>query len=133
MCTASAAPRARAPAAIAISFCAPDERAYLRDIEKLTKQAVPVMAHALGTKPPAADDRPSRPRQPGRPQQRPQQRKHAPKKHHASDAHGHAHAKQGHAPTRGRDTGDRRDRKGHDVWSNGPPPRRQQKRKPTRV
>ena len=62
-------------------------------------------------------------------------RKHAPKKHHASDAHGKAHAKQGHAPTRSRDEGDRRDRKGNSVWSNNgaPPKYRKQQRKPTKV
>ena len=39
MSTASAAPRAPAPPASPISFCADDEQAYLRDIEKLTRQA----------------------------------------------------------------------------------------------
>ncbi len=34
---------------VAISFCAPDERGCLRDIEKLTRQSVPVMTHTLAT------------------------------------------------------------------------------------
>ena len=130
----------------AISFCAPDERAFLRDIEKLTKQAVPVVVHALSLPTPRADERVPRAlkmggggrpqgRSEGRPQQ--QQRKHAPRGHHASDAHGKAHAKQGHATSHARDEGARgpseyRNRKGQDVWSNSGPPRRANK-KPTRV
>jgi ATP-dependent RNA helicase RhlE len=40
---------ARAGAAgVAIAFCGEDERAYLRDIEKLTRQAVPVMPVPAG-------------------------------------------------------------------------------------
>ena len=149
----------------AISFCAPDERAYLKDIQKLTKQDVPVMQTDFSLATPRPDERTPRPKpqgRGGRPQQqkrpprhrsegrseersdRPQQqraqqdRKHAPKKHHASDAHGHAHAKQdgrqaSHArDVEGRDRGDRRDRKGNDVWSNSGPPRRLN-RKPQRV
>jgi len=121
---------------IAISFCAPDERAYLKDIEKLTKQAVSVMETDFSLRAPRADERVVRPKGPTQRANHP--RKHAPKNHHASDAHGKAHAKQGHAPSRareeqGRDRGDRRDRKGNDVWSNAGPPRRLNKRKPTRV
>ncbi len=152
---------------LAISFCAPDERAYLKDIQKLTKQDVPVMQTPFSLATPSPDERTPRPkphgrggrpqqqkrpprhrpegrseeRGEGRPQQqRPQQqdRKHAPKKHHASDAHGQAHAKQegrkaSHARDgEGRDRGDRRDRKGNELWSNSGPPRRLN-RKPTRV
>ncbi len=51
-------------AGAAISFCAPDERAYLRDIEKLTKQAVPVMETDYSLSPPRADDRTPRPKGP---------------------------------------------------------------------
>ena len=40
---------------LAISFCAPDERAYLRDIERLTRQPVPVMEHAMALPTPARD------------------------------------------------------------------------------
>ena len=43
MCTGSAAPRGRAPPGTAISFCDGEERAYLRDIEKLIRARVPVM------------------------------------------------------------------------------------------
>jgi ATP-dependent RNA helicase RhlE len=116
----------------AISFCAPDERAYLRDIEKLTKQNVPVMEHDLSLRTPSPDARVERPKGPAGRSGPP--RKHAPTRHHASDAHGKAHAKQGHAPSRARDDGDRRDRKGHDVWSNNGPPRPQyRKRRPVQA
>jgi ATP-dependent RNA helicase RhlE len=115
----------------AISFCAPDERAYLRDIERLTKQQVPVIETDYSLAAPRADDRTPRPKQPGGRGGQQQQRRHAPKKHHASETHGKAHAKQGHAPARARDEGDRRDRKGHDVWSNaGAPPKYRKQRKP---
>ncbi|MCX7357562.1 MAG: DEAD/DEAH box helicase, partial [Alphaproteobacteria bacterium] len=119
---------------IAISFCAPDERAYLRDIEKLTKQPVPVMETDMSLRAPRADDKVVRPKGPaGRSGSPHPARKHAPKKHHASEAHGQAHAKQGHAPTRSRDDGDRRDRKGNNVWSNSgaPPKYRKQTRRPS--
>ena len=43
MSTGSAAPRAPAQPASAIAFCADDERAYLRDIEKLTRQKIEVV------------------------------------------------------------------------------------------
>jgi ATP-dependent RNA helicase RhlE len=63
---------------IAVAFCAPDERAFLRDIEKLTKRTVPVMAPPEGFA--AIADRreaPDAPRvrqpQQGRPQNKPQQ------------------------------------------------------------
>jgi ATP-dependent RNA helicase RhlE len=114
---------------IAISFCAPDERAYLRDIEKLTKQAVPVMETDFSLRAPRADERVQRPKGPVGRSPHPA-RKHASKKHHPSETHGHAHAKQGHA-TRSRDEGDRRDRKGNAVWSNnGAPPKYRKQRKP---
>ncbi|HEV2677904.1 MAG TPA: DEAD/DEAH box helicase [Aliidongia sp.] len=49
----------------AISFCDGEERAYLRDIERLTKQAVPVLARPPATEPvvthPSDDQRPPRP------------------------------------------------------------------------
>ncbi len=110
----------------AVSFCAPDERAYLRDIEKLTKQAVPVMETDYSLAAPRADDRTPRPKGPaGRNGQ--QQRRHTPKKHHASDAH----EKPQRAPSHTRDDGDRRDRKGNSVWSNsGAPPKYRKQRKP---
>jgi hypothetical protein len=76
---------------------------------------------------PRADDRTPRPKGPaGRNGQ--QQRRHTPKQHHASAAH----AKPARATSHARDYGDRRDRKGHDVWSNSgaPPKYRKQQRKP---
>ncbi|MBS0386095.1 MAG: DEAD/DEAH box helicase [Proteobacteria bacterium] len=115
---------------MAISFCAPDERAYLRDIEKLTKQKAPVMETDLSLRAPADDERVQRPKAAAG---RGPQRKHAPKRHHGSEMHGKAHAKQGHAPSHARDAGDRRDRKGNDVWSNGPrQPQRSRRRRSTR-
>ncbi|MGD9739523.1 MAG: DEAD/DEAH box helicase [Bauldia sp.] len=69
---------------IAISLCSGDERAYLRDIEKLTRQAIPVMAPPVGITLAAvpqvaephkrADSRPVNrkpPRDRGRPRHRP--------------------------------------------------------------
>jgi ATP-dependent RNA helicase RhlE len=103
----------------AISFCAPDERAYLKDIERLTKQSVPVMVHALSLKTPSADERVPRPRPQGQKQgQGHRAAPHGERKPHAAKPkakpHGHSN---------GRENGDRRDRKGNDVWSNGPPQR----------
>jgi ATP-dependent RNA helicase RhlE len=103
----------------AVSFCAPDERPYLKDIERLTKQPVPVLETDLSLAAPRAAEHAPKPR----PQNKKQPpRRHAPKQHHASDAHDKAHAKQGRAAVH-RDAGDRRDRKGNAVWSNSPPPR----------
>ncbi len=115
----------------AISFCAPDERAYLKDIERLTKQGVPVMETDFSLRAPKADERAPRPKAPGA--RGPQTRKHAPRTHHAVDAHGKAHAKQGHSASHARDTGDRRDRKGNEVWSNNGAPQYRKQRKPARV
>jgi hypothetical protein len=81
---------------------------------------------------PRADERVQRPKGPAGRSAHPA-RKHAPKKHHASDAHGKAHAKQGHASSRGRDDGDRRDRKGNSVWSNSAPPKYRKQRRPAKV
>ncbi|MBL8537601.1 MAG: DEAD/DEAH box helicase [Hyphomonadaceae bacterium] len=122
---------------LAISFCAPDERAYLKDIERLTKQAVPVMETDLSLRTPSAEERAPRPKGTGKraPAKRagPPGRKPAAQKHHASDAHGKAARKPSHARAeQGRDRGDRRDRKGNEVWSNAGPPRRL-KRKPSRA
>jgi len=56
---------------IAISFCAGDERAYLRDIERTTRTPVPVMPNPLGEGEGIVtsdrDDRPARPQQHRRP------------------------------------------------------------------
>ena len=73
---------ARAGAAgLAVSFCNDEEKAYLRDIERLTRQKVPVVGFPEGFVPPARseiepDERGERQgRQPGqRPGSRPQQR-----------------------------------------------------------
>jgi len=56
----------------AISFCDISERAYLRDIERLTKQRMDVVTDALSIAAPGNDDRPQRPSQ--RQGQRPGQR-----------------------------------------------------------
>ena len=47
----------------AISFCDISERAYLRDIERLTKQKMDVLTDALSIATPGNDDRPQRPSQ----------------------------------------------------------------------
>jgi ATP-dependent RNA helicase RhlE len=132
---------------MAISFCAPDERAYLKDIARLTKQDVPVMTHELSLPTPKADERTPKPRPQGQKQPRQPQRGRAPARHHASDAHGKPQRKPSHARNesakRGddrthnggsRDQGDRRDRKGNAVWSNsGPAPKYRKQRRPIKV
>jgi ATP-dependent RNA helicase RhlE len=40
----------------AISFCAPDERGNLRDIERKTRQSIEVLEHPLGVAPPSKRD-----------------------------------------------------------------------------
>ncbi|MDX2277784.1 MAG: DEAD/DEAH box helicase [Hyphomonadaceae bacterium] len=120
----------------AISFCAPDERAYLKDIERLTSQAVPVMVHELSLKTPSADERAPRPRPQGQKQGQRPAYKPRPKQAQDGQPQGHRAAPHGerkphaakpkpkpHGHAKGRDNGDRRDRKGNDVWSNGPPQR----------
>jgi ATP-dependent RNA helicase RhlE len=56
---------------IAISFCAPEERAYLRDIEKLVRRQLPAERHGNVSEP--------RPQQPARGERQPKQ--HQPKQH----------------------------------------------------
>lgn len=65
----------------AISFCAPDERSNLRDIERLIKQTVPVEQHALGLAPGERAEE-KRPPRGGRGGQRPQQQR-QPQRSHA--------------------------------------------------
>jgi len=102
----------------AISFCAPDERICLRDIERLIKQEVPVLAHALSLPAPKPGDRlpPKAPR--GR-QQQPQRRgQSAHGKPHGDHREPHHRDARGH-DAQHRDGGDqRRDRKGNAIWSN---------------
>jgi ATP-dependent RNA helicase RhlE len=54
----------------AIAFCAPDERAFLRDIEKITRQTIPVMPYPQGFDPkavrPVFDDREEEDNRPAR-------------------------------------------------------------------
>ncbi len=58
---------ARAGAAgVALSFCAADERPYLRDIEKVTRQSIPVLPLPTGFVPPARSESAA---EPARPQQ----------------------------------------------------------------
>lgn len=83
---------ARAGAAgIAISFCDREERAYLRDIERLTRQRVPVMDNPLGPDAEMLRDAPTaapaaRPQQHRRPPQ--QGRKAGPQGQRPSAPHG---------------------------------------------
>ncbi|MET0545111.1 MAG: DEAD/DEAH box helicase [Caulobacterales bacterium] len=55
---------------VAIAFCAGDERALLRDVEKLIRRQIPVLAHALGQLEPITGG-PDRPARGGRSQGRP--------------------------------------------------------------
>jgi ATP-dependent RNA helicase RhlE len=112
----------------AISFCAPDERAYLKDIERLTKQTVPVLIHELSLKTPSADERTPRPR----PQGQKQGQGHRAKPHGERQPHAAKPKAKPHGHSKGRENGDRRDRKGNDVWSNGPARRDAQKRRAPR-
>jgi ATP-dependent RNA helicase RhlE len=158
----------------AISFCAPDERMPLRDIEKLIKQAVPILDTKFSIAPPQPGEKlikpPPRGRQAkgtspnppraGRSQQHGPKRREAPPreerdvkaapqlaKREAAERPNRDHAqrerpnRERNAPhgqhregqkrqgqkipgeARGRDDGDRRDRKGNAVWSNSPAPR----------
>jgi ATP-dependent RNA helicase RhlE len=76
---------ARAGAAgIAISFCNGEERAFLRDIEKLTRMSVPVVALPSGIEPGheqpvSGKARPAR----GRGRAQPRNERHEPRDHHA--------------------------------------------------
>jgi ATP-dependent RNA helicase RhlE len=91
---------------IAISFCDSEERAFLRDIEKLIKQRVPVVTgHAF---PPGqggaaevlvAEPRNGQRQRSGRPSNHPSsQRRSAPARQGHGHAHGHAERPQSHAP-----------------------------------
>jgi ATP-dependent RNA helicase RhlE len=115
---------ARAGAAgVAISFCQPDERAYLKDIEKLIAMPVPVMETRLSLPTPDPSERPPRPPKPGqrnrpgrapRPHN-PQPHRERPKREAAAEGEPRRHA--------------RRD----DPWSNHAPerePRRDQRNGP---
>ncbi len=117
----------------AISFCAPDERASLRAIEKLTKQPVTVRAHALSLTVRDGDPEPRKAasrqgRQPhgsghggGRNDGRGQQNRGPAKPQRAREDRPNA----GRA-AEGASAPDsvRRDRKGNEMWSNsGPAPR----------
>ena len=164
----------------AISFCAPDERMPLRDIEKLIKQAVPILQTEFSLAPPQPGERLLKPparggkqskgsrpnaprarygekrREEGRDDRRADAQTRAPqlaKREGAQDRPNREHAqrerpnrehnaphgqhrdgpkREGRAPERtqggdrdnaSRDGGERRDRKGNQVWSNGPAPR----------
>ena len=115
----------------AISFCAPDERINLRDIERLIKQSVPVLEHELSLPTPQQGERVSpRPAPKGRQGQRQGQRPphRAHKKTHVHTDHAQVRAEPK-RDARPHDSGDRRDRKGREVWSNAAPQR--QKRRPS--
>ncbi len=66
----------------AISFCAPDERGNLRDIERLTKQPVPIIEHEMSIAPPQPNERVTkRPMRQRGPQQQKHQQAHRPRQH----------------------------------------------------
>jgi ATP-dependent RNA helicase RhlE len=91
---------------IAISFCDSEERAFLRDIEKLIKQRVPVVSdHAFppgqgaATEVLAPEPRNGQRQRSGRPSNQPSnQRRSAPARHGHGHAHGHAERPQSLAP-----------------------------------
>jgi ATP-dependent RNA helicase RhlE len=108
---------------LAISFCNEEERAYLRDIERLTRQKVPVAALPEGFKVPprAAEEEPRRPpqeqRRPNghRGGQRPGSQPRQGERHHAggrgSEGQGRGgQPAQARGPKPGRPEGDRRSR-----------------------
>ncbi len=119
----------------AISFCAPDERANLRGIEKLTGQPVPVMTHALSLTVRPGDPEPRKVvsrqgRQPhggGRSDGRGQQNRGPAKPQRAREDRPNAgRTQEGASSPSGERALDsvRRDRKGNEMWSNsGPAPR----------
>jgi ATP-dependent RNA helicase RhlE len=84
---------------VSLSFCAPDEREHLREIEKLTRQRVTVVdEHPVASTPPAV---PAAAPHPPRVHQRPRapRPRHAPRRpHHAGNRTGHrvGHGRVGH-------------------------------------
>jgi ATP-dependent RNA helicase RhlE len=95
----------------AISFCAPEERSLLRDIERLIKQAVPVRQHALGRVDTPAAPQGARPAHPGA--ARPAHAHHAKQRHGSGRPHGQHQPREGDDQRRG---------KGEEMWSNSPRP-----------
>jgi ATP-dependent RNA helicase RhlE len=87
---------------IAISFCDSEERAFLRDIEKLTRQRIPVMEAPPQTARITAPPRAQQPRAP-QPQRRPEPRKDGqrPENHRNHQASGRQHAGRGQAQPAG--------------------------------
>ncbi|WP_174286338.1 DEAD/DEAH box helicase [Sphingomonas bacterium] len=98
---------------IAVSFCADDERPYLRDIEKVTRQKIAVEAlpedfmaqanrikatrvQAIGNDPAPRDDRPRQPRGPARPRAT-----HAPSPTGSNTGRNYANASRGGGQGRG--------------------------------
>ena len=142
----------------AISFCAPDERAYLKDIEKLTRQAVPVLEHALSLPTPQPGDRiPKPPARGGQQQSRkpqsqraftgtrddrrtddrprqPDRAQHPRQDQTRSDQPRQARRRDEQAPAEQRaHAGENRSRKGQEVWSNAGPGAPRWQSKPPRT
>jgi ATP-dependent RNA helicase RhlE len=93
----------------AISFCAPDESDNLRGIERLTKQAVPVLEHHLAMATPSTPA-------PGAPRQTAAQK---PTSNGArKPSRDRRRAKRAPLQEKAREDGMRRTRKGDEVWSN---------------
>ncbi len=102
---------------LAISFCNDEERAYLRDIERLTRQKVPVAPLPEGFKVPPRGSVEEEPRRPPEGQRRPGAGRGAPRqgeRHYGGGGRGQdGHGRGQPAPTRagaGRPEGDRRPR-----------------------
>lgn len=116
-------------AGAAISFCAPDERDNLRGIERLTKQAVPVLETQFSLTTPVprqpgerSEPRSNAPRKPSRDARRTKRAPMQNKERSAGDRPPERASER--APRQERVAGEeRRDRKGNEVWSNSPGPR----------
>ena len=103
----------------AISFCAPEERAWLRDIEKLTKAAVAVIEHPLALRTPGPNDPiPKPPPIGGRGQGRGQQQRGQPQRSQSQRSQqpqrGGGQAKSGQGQGGGGRNGERQDTRGGD-------------------
>jgi ATP-dependent RNA helicase RhlE len=107
----------------AISFCAPDERSYLRDIERLIRMSVPVRTHALSAAQ-GPDDRAAAPAGAGRNAGA----KARPSGHKRNGGPPHGQRQRPEGQKRERAEGQHQDRRGREgvreVWSNGPSPDR---------
>jgi superfamily II DNA/RNA helicase len=75
---------------VAISFCDHEERAFLRDIERLIRMTIPATDRRTG---PRQDGHPAAHHHPGnRPNGRPHRNKHQPRRHNGGNGHSGSHS-----------------------------------------